>query len=50
MVDGVLGVEGSPFAIPASEEQPAALVRIYEDEQPTELLTGKPTSELSHAD
>ena len=50
MVDGVLGVEGSPFAIPATEERPAALVRIYENEQPTELLTGKPTSELAHAD
>ena len=50
MVDGILGVEGSPFAIPATEDDPAALVRIYQNEQPTELLTGKPTSELSHAD
>lgn len=50
MVDGVLGVEGSEFAIPASEEEPAALVRLYQDEQATELLTGKRVSELTHAD
>lgn len=50
MVDGVLGVEGSEFAIPATEEQPAALVRIYQNDQPTELLTGKRTSELTHVD
>ena len=48
MVDGVLG-EGE-FAIPASQEEPAALVRIYRNGQPTELLTGKPVSELRRAD
>jgi hypothetical protein len=47
MVDGVLGVEGSQFAIPASPEQPAALVRIYENGAPTEMLVGKRVSELT---
>jgi hypothetical protein len=47
MVSGLLGIEGSPFAITASEDDPAALVRIYEDGGPTELLVGKRISELS---
>lgn len=47
MVDGVLGVEGSEFAIPASPDQPAALVRIYENGAPTEMLVGKRVSELT---
>lgn len=50
MVDGVLGVEGSEFAIPASPESPAALVRVYENGQPTELLVGKRVAELRIAD
>jgi hypothetical protein len=47
MVSGVLGVEGSPFAIAATEAEPAALVRVYEDGQPSEMLVGKRVSELS---
>ena len=47
MVDGVLGVEGSEYAIPASQDNPAALIRIYENGEPTELLVGKSTSELT---
>jgi hypothetical protein len=50
MVDGVLGVEGSEFAIPASPDQPAALVRIYENGAATEMLVGKRVSELTLAD
>jgi HK97 family phage portal protein len=50
MVDGVLGVEGSAYAIPASEEEPAALVRIYNDGQETEMLVGKRLSELTQED
>jgi HK97 family phage portal protein len=47
MIDGTLGIEGSEFAIEATEDDPAALIRIYQDNQPTELLVGKRTSELS---
>jgi len=47
MVDGVLGVPGSEYAIVASESEPAALIRIYDDGAPTELLVGKRTAELS---
>lgn len=49
MVSGVLGVEGSPMAIAATEDDPAALVRIYEDGLPTELLVGKRLADLSAA-
>jgi hypothetical protein len=47
MIDGVLGVEGSPFAIVATEAEPAASIRLYEDGQATEFTVGKRTSELS---
>ena len=47
MVDGVLGVAGSPFAITASPESPAASIRLYVDGEPTEFTVGKRTSELS---
>jgi hypothetical protein len=47
MVDGVLGVEGSPFAITATMDEPAASVRVYQDDQPTEFTVGKRVSELS---
>jgi len=40
-------VAGSPFAIAATEESPAALVRVTENGEPTELLVGKRVSELS---
>ena len=50
MTDGVLGVEGSEYAIPASPAQPAALIRIYQDGEPTEMLVGKPVSELTVGD
>lgn len=47
MVDGVLGVEGSPFAIAASADAPAASVRVHRDGEPTEFTVGKLVSELS---
>jgi hypothetical protein len=47
MIDGVLGVEGSPFAITATEAEPAASVRVYQDGQPTEFTVGRRVSELS---
>jgi hypothetical protein len=49
MVDGVLGVEGSPFAITATMDEPAASVRVYQDDQPTEFTVGKRVSDLSDA-
>jgi len=47
MIDGVLGVEGSPFSIAATEDEPAASLRVYEDSEPTEFTVGKRVSELS---
>lgn len=49
MVDGVLGVEGSPFAIPASMDAPAASIRVHQNGEPTEFTVGKLVSELSAA-
>ena len=47
MTDGVLGVEGSELSIEASADDPAALLRIYQDGQPTELMVGYKFSELT---
>ncbi len=47
MTDGVLGVEGSPFAISASPDSPAASVRIHDGGQATEFTVGKRVSDLS---
>ncbi len=47
MIDGVLGVDGSPFSIVATEDEPAASLRVYEDGEPTEFTVGKRVSELS---
>jgi HK97 family phage portal protein len=47
MIDGILGVEGSPFAITASEAEPAASIRLYFNGEPTEFTVGKRVSELS---
>jgi hypothetical protein len=47
MTDGVLGVEGSPYAITATAAEPAASVRVYFDDEPTEFTVGKRVSELS---
>ena len=47
MTDGVLGVEGSELSIEASADDPAALMRIYQDGEPTELMVGYKFSELT---
>lgn len=46
MFEGILGVPGSEFAIPATLEDPAALIRIYSDGTPTEMLAGAKVSSL----
>jgi len=47
MIDGVLGVEGSPFAIPASAADPAASIRVYLNGEPTQFTVGKRVADLS---
>jgi HK97 family phage portal protein len=47
MTSGVLGVEGGPFALTATPDDPVASVRVYLDGEPTEFTVGKRTSELS---
>ena len=48
MTEGCLGLEGSPFSIEATSEDPAVLLRIYRSGQPTEYLVGKSGSALTH--
>jgi HK97 family phage prohead protease len=51
MTEGTLGAEGSEYAIQATPEDPAALVRIYEGEEgnweATEMLVGQKVSALT---
>jgi len=47
MFEGMLGVPGSDFALLASEDDPAALIRIYSDGEETEMLAGAKVSELT---
>jgi hypothetical protein len=47
MADGVLGVEGSPFAISASPDSPVASVRVHLNGEPTEFTVGKRVADLS---
>jgi HK97 family phage portal protein len=47
MTDGVLGVEGSLFAIVATPDAPAASIRVHLNGEPTEFTVGKRVSELS---
>ena len=46
MRSGTLGIPGSEFSIDASEEDPAVLIRIYRDGEPTETLVGHKMSTL----
>lgn len=46
MYDGMLGVPGSEFSLPATMEDPAALIRIYDDGSETEMLAGAKVSSL----
>lgn len=50
MTDGMLGVEGSMFAIEASPEDPAILVRLFDDGVETEELRGARASEVEVTD
>lgn len=54
MREGTLGVPGTKFAIEATEDDPAALIRIYEQYQegwrPTETLVGHKFSTLTKID
>lgn len=47
MREGVLGIPGSSFSITATEEDPAALIRIYRDGEETETLVGHKFSTLT---
>lgn len=47
MRDGVLGIPDSDFSINATEDDPAALIRIYRDGEPTETLVGHKFSTLT---
>jgi len=49
MTSGTLGTEGSTFAIEATPDDPAALIRVYQGDQPTEFTVGKRVAELSAA-
>ena len=50
MTDGVLGVEGSEHALPASQEEPAVLVRLWESDggmwEETDMMVGKRMGDL----
>lgn len=51
MVEGVFGIEGSPFSLEGSADDPALLVRIFEEEdgimQEKEELVGRRASEVT---
>ena len=47
MTEGTLGVPGTEFSINATAENPAALIRIYRDDEPTETLVGHKASTLT---
>jgi HK97 family phage major capsid protein len=47
MREGTLGVPDSEFSIQATEEDPAALIRIYRDGEPTEVMVGHRFSTLT---
>lgn len=46
MTDGMLGVEGSRFAVEASPDDPAILVRLFDDGLETEELRGARASQV----
>lgn len=47
MREGVLGIPNSQFSIEATSDDPAALIRIYRDDEPTETLVGHKFSTLT---
>ena len=54
MLEGVLGIPNSDFSITAEEDDPAVLIRVYEEFRdgwrPTETLVGHKMSELRYID
>jgi HK97 family phage major capsid protein/HK97 family phage prohead protease len=50
MREGTLGVPGTEFSIDATEEDPAALIRIYRDGEATETMVGHRFSTLTKID
>lgn len=46
MYDGVLGTQGGRWAVKASRTAPAALVRVFEDGEPSQFMVGAPVSDL----
>jgi HK97 family phage prohead protease len=54
MEEGVLGIPGTEFSITAEEDDPAVLIRVYEEFRdgwrPTETLVGHKMSELRYID
>jgi len=54
MEEGVLGIPGTTFSITAEENDPAVLIRVYEEYRdgyrPTETLVGHKMSELRYID
>jgi hypothetical protein len=49
MREGVLGVPNTRFSIRAEPDDPAVLIRVYKDGEPTENLVGHKMSELREA-
>jgi HK97 family phage prohead protease len=47
MTEGTLGEAGSEYALEAKEDDPAALVRIYEEGEETDLFVGRMMSDLT---
>lgn len=47
MTEGVLGVPGTEFSLTGSSENPAVLIRIYRDGEPTETMVGHKSSTLT---
>lgn len=47
MRTGTLGIPGSEFSIKATPDDPAVLIRIYRDGEPTETLVGHKSSTLT---
>jgi HK97 family phage major capsid protein len=50
VTEGALNVPGTEFSIEATEGDPAALIRIYTDEKPTDTLVGHKFSTLTKID
>lgn len=50
VTEGSLNVPDTDFSIEATEEDPAALIRIYTDEKPTDTLVGHKFSTLTKID